>query len=92
MDDRALHQTSRRARLKYEWSRARAAVLGFAPSIALVVAAACLGTSPHWALVLVTLMFVFGAGLLWAGREVKHAVLPSVLVSSPDSCILVGSR
>ena len=82
MDDRALHRTARRARLRYEWSRARAAVLGFAPAIALVIAAACLGTSPQWALILGTLTFVFGAVLLWAGREVKRAVLPSVLAGS----------
>jgi hypothetical protein len=79
MDSHELKRVQQRARLKYEWSRARRAVLGFAPAIGLVLVAALLGKSPRWSLGFGGLMFAYGAALLWYGRDLKRAVLPGVV-------------
>lgn len=79
MDADELRRVERQARLKYEWSRARRAVLGFAPALGIVGLAMLLGRNPGWPLAFGALMFVYGAVLLWYGRELKRAVLPGVL-------------
>lgn len=79
MDSHELKRVEHRARFKYEWSRARRAVLGFAPAIGLIVVAALLGKSPRWSLTFGALMFAYGAALLWYGRDLKRAVLPGVI-------------
>lgn len=69
----------RRARLKYEWGRARRAVAGFAPVMVIVIAAALLGNRPASTLAIGSAMFVSGAVLLWYGRDLRRAVLPGVI-------------
>jgi hypothetical protein len=73
-----LKRIERRARMKYEWSRARWAVIGFAPAGVLIAIAAYFGGSPRWPLTFGALMFVVGALFLWYGRELKRAVLPGL--------------
>jgi hypothetical protein len=78
MDSVDLGEIERRARRKYEWSRARRAVLGFAPSLLLVTMAALANQHPLSAVAFGTAMFVVGAALLWYGREIRRAVLPGL--------------
>jgi hypothetical protein len=73
-----LSQLERRARRKYEWARARRALLGFAPSLLVVALAALANKNPASALLFGAALFVVGAGLLWYGRDVRRAVLPGL--------------
>jgi hypothetical protein len=74
-----LEHIKRRARLKYEWSRARRAVAGFAPAAVIVIAAALLGNRPASTLAIGSALFVSSAILLWYGRDLRRAVLPGVV-------------
>lgn len=67
-----------RARRKYELSRARRAVLGFTPSLALVAVAALANHHTGTALFFGGGMFVLGALLLWYGSDLRRAVLPGL--------------
>jgi hypothetical protein len=78
MDSIDLSQLERRARRKYEWARARRAVLGFAPSLVFVSIAGLLNKHPSSALIFGAAMFAVGVGLLWYGRNVRRAVLPGL--------------
>jgi len=78
MDSIDLSQLERRARRKYEWARARRAVLGFAPSLVLVTIAALSNKHPMSALGFGAALFVVGAALLWYGRDLRRAVLPGL--------------
>lgn len=78
MDSIDLSQLERRARRKYEWARARRAVLGFAPSLFVVVIAAMANKHPVSAIAFGTAMFLVGAGLLWYGRDIRRGVLPGL--------------
>src|SRR5689334_6323211 len=77
MDSSHVQHVERRTRLKYEWSRARRALLGFAPALGLVALAMRFGR-PLPALVFGALMFAVGVLLLWYGRDLKRAVLPGL--------------
>ncbi len=79
MDSSELKHLERRVRRKYEWGRVRRAIVGFAPVIVVVVAAALLGNRPASTLMIGTAMFVSGAVLLWYGRDLRRAVLPGVV-------------
>ena len=79
MDSSELSDRKRKVRLKYEWSRARRAILGFAPAIIVIAVATLLGKRPEFTLAFGSLMFVYGVALLWYGRELKRAVLPGVI-------------
>src|SRR5438105_4563737 len=93
MDSSELKRFEHKLRLKYEWSRARRAVLGFAPAIAIIALAALLATNPRWPLVFGASMFAFGALLLWYGRDLKLAVLPGVVAGIvPLTLVLCASR
>ena len=66
MDSIDLSRLERRARRKYEWARARRAVLGFAPALGLVTLAALSNKHPTSALCFGGAMFVVGVGsLVW---------------------------
>jgi hypothetical protein len=78
MDSIDLTRIERRARLKYEWARARRALLGFGPSLIVVVIAALASKHPNAAVAFGGVMFVVGVTLLWYGRDVRRAVLPGL--------------
>ena len=78
MDSIDLTKLERRARIKYEWGRARRALLGFAPSLVVVAIAALANKHPTSALTFGAGMFVVGVALLWYGRDVRRAVLPGL--------------
>lgn len=74
----SLSQTLRRARLRYEWARARRAFLGFAPVAALIAVACATSLRPLWSFGLGLSLFVVGGVVLWHGRELRRAVLPGI--------------
>jgi hypothetical protein len=78
MDSIDLSQLERRARRKYEWARIRRALLGFAPSLVVVIIAALANKHPMSAVTFGAAMFLVGAGLLWYGRDIRRAVLPGL--------------
>ncbi|HVZ32850.1 MAG TPA: hypothetical protein VG963_10510, partial [Polyangiaceae bacterium] len=79
MDSVDLSRVERRARARYEWARARAALLGFAPVLLVVAAAALIGKHASVTAALGVALFGAGVVMLWYGRELKRAVLPGVL-------------
>ena len=78
MDSIDLAKLERQARRKYEWARARRALLGFAPALLVVAVAALANKHPTSAVAFGSVMFVVGASLLWYGREIRRAVLPGL--------------
>lgn len=78
MDSIELTKRERQARHKYEWTRARRAILGFAPSLLIVALAMLAHEHPSSALAFGAAMFVVGVALLWYGRNVRRAVLPGL--------------
>jgi len=68
-----------RGRLKYEWARARRAVIGFAPALLLIAVATPFAREPSSTAVLGGSMFAVGVTLLWYGRTLKQSVLPGLL-------------
>jgi hypothetical protein len=78
MDSIDFSQLERRARRKYEWSRARRALLGFAPALVVVLVAAAANKHPVSAVTFGAAMFFVGASLLWYGRDIRRAVLPGL--------------
>lgn len=78
MDSIDLTRIERRARRRYEWARARRAVLGFAPSLLVVIIAVLASKHPNAALGFGGAMFVLGVALLWYGHDVRRAVLPGL--------------
>lgn len=78
MDSIDFERFQRRARIKYEWSRLRRAIVGFAPALFVVVVAACVTPRPTTALLFGTAMFCAGVALLWYGQDLRRAVLPGV--------------
>jgi hypothetical protein len=79
MDSIDLERLERRARLKYEWSRARWAFFGFAPAMLVVGIAVQFARNPSSTAWFGLLMFVVGVSLLWYGRDLKRAVLPGLV-------------
>jgi hypothetical protein len=78
MDSVDLSRLERRVRRKYEWKRARLALLGFAPSLLVVAVAALVNNHPTSALGFGAAMFALGVALLWYGHDVRRAVLPGL--------------
>jgi len=78
MDSIDLEHRLRRARFKYEWSRLRRALTGFAPALLVVGVAALLAPHPAAPLGFGALMFGLGVAFLSYGRDVKRAVLPGL--------------
>jgi hypothetical protein len=73
-----LGELEMRARRAYEMSRARRAVVGFAPVLLVVAGAVWLGESPSSTLGFGVALFVLGVVMLWLGREIKRSVLPGL--------------
>jgi len=78
MESVDLSHVERRARARYEWARAKAALFGFAPVLVIVAVATVLARHPSATLLFGLGTFLLGAGLLWYGRDPKRAVLPGV--------------
>lgn len=78
MDSTDLARFERRARVRYEWSRLRRAVVGFSPLLLVVMAAVLLARHPMWTFALGSALFVGGVALLSYGRDLRRAVLPGV--------------
>jgi hypothetical protein len=79
MDSIELKRIERRLRLRYEWSRTVRALVGFAPSLLIVLVAAWFARRPSSAAAFGAAMFAAGAVLLWYGRDLRRAVLPGLL-------------
>lgn len=82
MDSTDMLRTARLARVRYEWGRARRALLGFGPVLLLVAGAVALSRHPTAAAALGIATFTTGAAMLWYGRGAKYAVLPGVAAGS----------
>lgn len=79
MDSNDAARLERRARLRYERSRVRRALIGFSPVLLVVALAVALARHPMWAFALGSSLFVGGVVLLWYGRDLRRAVLPGVV-------------
>src|SRR5688500_676443 len=82
----------RRARLAYEFARARRALLGVVPVFAIVGATCLLSDSPAWTASLGLGMSMLGAVLLWYGRDLKHAVIPGIAAGSVPLMLVLCAR
>ena len=78
MDSTDLVQLERRARVRYEFVRARRALLGIAPVLLIVAVAACLADRPASTLWFGFATFAVGAVMLWHGKDPQRAVLPGI--------------
>jgi hypothetical protein len=78
MDSTDLLRLERHIRARYEWARARRALVGFAPVLLLPAFAAAVSRHPWAAVACGVVTFLGGAIALWYGLEAKHAVLPGV--------------
>ena len=88
-----LERLRRRLRLKYEWGRSWRALLGFAPSLIVVVVAALVAPNPIATAGFGVAMFLWGAMLLWYGRGLKHAVLPGLAAGLvPLTLVICANR
>lgn len=78
MDSIDFERLEKRARIKYEWSRLRRAIVGFTPVLFVVGVAACITPRPMSAVFFGATMFCAGVAILWYGQELRRAVLPGV--------------
>ena len=69
----------RRARVRYEATRVRRALIGFAPVLLVVAIAGLVAKRPSATVAFGIAMFSVGVVLLWYGRDLKRAVLPGVV-------------
>lgn len=86
-----LERTRRRARLRYEWVRARRAVVGFLPALGLVAAACAFNDRPLSALGFGFALFAVGVTVLWYGRAVRRAVLPGLVAGVAPLLLVLGA-
>jgi len=92
-ESKDLDRTLQRARSRYEWARARRAVLGFLPALGLVGVACAFSERPLRALGFGLVLFLVGATVLWYGRELRRAVLPGLAAGVvPMLLVLVGAH
>jgi hypothetical protein len=83
----------RKARLRYELGRAARSVLGFAPALLIVAAAAGFGRRPGSAVVFGSVLFLLGSFLLWRGQTLHKAVLPGLAAGLiPLTCALIANQ
>jgi hypothetical protein len=82
MSPEQLVLVQRRVRRSYELSRLRSALLGFAPMLLLVVAAAFLSHRYTFALPAGTVLLLAGVAALWYGRDPGRGVLPGAVGGS----------
>jgi hypothetical protein len=79
MDSTELVKVERRTRARYEWARAKRALVGFAPLLLVVTVATAVARHPSATGAFGIGAFIAGAVMLWYGRDPKRAVLPGVL-------------
>lgn len=79
MDSTELTEVERRTRARYEWARAKRALIGFAPLLLVVAVATAVARHPSVTVAFGIGAFIAGAVMLWYGRDPKRAVLPGVL-------------
>ena len=79
MDSTELTEVERRTRARYEWARAKRALLGFAPLLLVVAVATAIARHPSATGAFGVAAFVAGVAMLWYGRDPKRAVLPGVM-------------
>jgi hypothetical protein len=72
-------ELERRARVQYEWARAKRALVGFAPLLVVVAVATAIARHPSATGAFGVAAFLAGATMLWYGRDPKRAVLPGIL-------------
>lgn len=83
----------RRARVRYELTLLRRAVLGFAPALALVALSVWLNRRSLLAAVSGGVLFASGVVALWRGGALRRAVLPGVLAGLlPLGFALIANR
>jgi hypothetical protein len=82
MNPEELEAVQKRLRRAYELSRLRRALLGFAPILVLVGAAAVIGGRYNVAMPAGLLLFAGGVLALWYGREPGRGVLPGAIGGS----------
>jgi hypothetical protein len=89
-----LDRLEHRARLGYERSRVRRALLGVLPVALLAGVLFCLRVHPHPQLMLAVGagVFVLGATLLWYGRDPARAVLPGLAAGFLPLCLALCTR
>jgi hypothetical protein len=87
-----LGPTMRRARRAYELGRARRALLGFLPVLALVGVASLFSDSASWTVSVGLGVFFLGAVMLWHGRDLKRAVIPGVAAGSVPLVLVLCAR
>jgi hypothetical protein len=92
MESTDAQQVERRARRAYEMSRLRRAIVAFAPMLSLVALAAVLGHRPWPTLALGASFFVAGVWLLWYGRDIRRAVLPSIAAGAVPLVLALCAR
>jgi hypothetical protein len=78
MDSTDLTSLRRRARWGYELGRFRRALLGVAPALVIVAAAACITHRPVSTLWFGLATISVGVAMLWYGRDPQKAVLPGI--------------
>ncbi|MGA2450111.1 MAG: hypothetical protein ABTD50_15635 [Polyangiaceae bacterium] len=79
MESIDLDQLRHQARVAYEWSRLRRALIGFAPALVVAAAASWIGGRPIDSVPFGLGLFLAGSVALWYGREPKRAVLPGIV-------------
>ncbi len=79
MDLTELAEVERRTRARYEWARAKRALIGFAPLLLVIVVAMAVAKHPSVTGAFGFGAFIAGVVMLWYGRDPKRAVLPGVL-------------
>ena len=87
-----LERTLRRARRRYEWTRARRALLGFLPMAVLIGLACAASDRPVWASAFGSSLFALGVVVLWYGRDLRRAVLPGVVAGIVPLGLVMGAR
>lgn len=92
MDSIDFERLERRARIRYEWSRLRRALLGFAPALIVVALAAIITPRPASAIFFGAAMFCTGVALLWYGRDLHRAVLPGILAGAVPLAVALCSN
>lgn len=88
-----LAQLEQRARARYEWARARAAVLHASPLLLIALLAASGAHRPLFVLSFGSIAFGLGAVMSWYGREPQRALVPGVVAGLvPLACALGANQ
>src|SRR5882757_4041440 len=78
MDSNDLTLLERRARIRYEWTRARRALIGSAPLLVVMGIVSVIAYRPWAPLAFGLAAFAAGVMMLWYGQGPQRAVLPGI--------------